>query len=80
MIGIVLLLSGALLFFLFVHHQLSNRFPVFDMRLFAGNKVFAFSSLAVLLNYSATFAVTFLLSLYLQYIKEMSPQATPGPC
>ncbi|MCE7698774.1 MAG: MFS transporter [Methanobacterium paludis] len=30
---------------------------------------FAFSNLAALINYSATFAVVFLLSLYLQYIK-----------
>ena len=74
-IGIALVLSGSALFFLFVRHQLSARFPVFDMKLFAGNKVFAFSSLAALLNYSATFAVTFLLSLYLQYIKGMPPQA-----
>ena len=44
------------------------------MRLFKENKVFAFSNLAALVNYSATFAVTFLLSLYLQYIKGLSPQ------
>jgi len=31
--------------------------------------------LAALINYSATFAVTFLMSLYLQYIKGMSPQS-----
>lgn len=74
-IGIILLATGSLLFFLFVRHQLAARFPVFDMQLFAANKAFAFSSLAALLNYSATFAVTFLLSLYLQYIKGMSPQA-----
>lgn len=74
-IGIILLISGVLLFFFFVRHQLSARFPVFDMRLFAGNKVFAFSSLAALLNYSATFAVTFLVSLYLQYIKGLPSQA-----
>ena len=74
-IGILLLISGALLFFVFVRHQLSAEFPVFDMHLFAGNRTFAFSSLAALLNYSATFAVTFLLSLYLQYIKGMPPQA-----
>ena len=74
-IGIALVVSGVALFFLFVRHQLAARFPVFDMQLFAGNKVFAFSSLAALLNYSATFAVTFLLSLYLQYIKGMPPQA-----
>jgi MFS family permease len=37
--------------------------------------VFAFSCLAALIHYSATFGVTFLLSLYLQYIKQMTPQA-----
>jgi len=73
-IGIVLALSGLALLVVFVRHQLAARFPVFDMQLFAGNRTFAFSSLAALLNYSTTFAVTFLLSLYLQYIKGMPPQ------
>jgi EmrB/QacA subfamily drug resistance transporter len=75
LLGIVLTLGGAMLFYLFVRHQLKARFPVFDIQLFTTNKTFAFSSLAALLNYSATFAVTFLLSLYLQYLKGMSPQA-----
>lgn len=48
--------------------------PVLDIDLFRKNRVFAFSNLAALINYSATFAVGFLLSLYLQYIKGMSPQ------
>lgn len=74
LLGISLLCSGCLLFFIFIRHQLSARFPVFDMRLFATNKIFAYSSLAALLNYSATFAVTFLMSLYLQYLKGMSPE------
>lgn len=73
-LGTVLLLIGLLLLFFFIRHQLAARFPVFDVHLFAANKTFAFSSLAALLNYSATFAVTFLLSLYLQYLKGMSPQ------
>jgi MFS family permease len=73
-LGIFLLLSGFLLLCVFIRHQLSARFPVFDVQLFVGNKTFAYSSLAALLNYSATFAVTFLLSLYLQYLKGMSPQ------
>jgi EmrB/QacA subfamily drug resistance transporter len=73
-LGIVLLLAGLLLLYIFIRHQLAARFPVFDVQLFAGNKTFAYSSLAALLNYSATFAVTFLLSLYLQYLKGMSPQ------
>ncbi|MEA2107013.1 MAG: MFS transporter [Bacteroidota bacterium] len=38
------------------------------------NKVFAFSNYAALINYSATFAIGFLLSLYLQYIKDLNPQ------
>jgi EmrB/QacA subfamily drug resistance transporter len=49
--------------------------PVLDMRLFANNRAFLFSNLATLINYSATFAITFLISLYLQYIKKLSPQA-----
>ncbi len=44
------------------------------MDLFRNNKVFALSNLAALINYSATFAVSFLLSLYLQYIKGLNPQ------
>lgn len=43
--------------------------PLLDPALFRRNRVFALSNLAALINYSATFAVGFLLSLYLQYIK-----------
>jgi MFS family permease len=50
------------------------RYPVFEVKLFNHNRLFAFSSLAALINYSATFALTFLLSLYLQYIKNIPPQ------
>jgi MFS family permease len=38
------------------------------------NTAFTFSSVAALINYSATFAVTLLLSYYLQYIKGLEPQ------
>lgn len=48
--------------------------PVFNLNLFRHNTVFAFSNLAALINYSSTFAVGFLLSLYLQYTKGLSPQ------
>ena len=47
-----------------------------EMRLFQRSRTFLFSNLAALINYSATFAVTFLMSLYLQYIKGFSPQTT----
>jgi EmrB/QacA subfamily drug resistance transporter len=49
--------------------------PLFELGLFRDNRVFLFSNLAALINYSATYGVTFILSLYLQYLKGMSPQA-----
>jgi MFS family permease len=65
-------LSGILAF---VKWEMKIENPVFDLNLFRTNRVFAFSNLAALINYSATFAVAFLLSLYLQFIKELSPQS-----
>ncbi len=49
-------------------------YPLINLRLFSRNIVFAFSNLAAMINYSATFAITFLLSLYLQVIRGYSPQ------
>lgn len=72
--GVVLMLCGIPGFFLFFRRQLSIPNPVFEVKLFRDNRVFAFSSIAALINYSGTIALTFLLSLYLQYIKAMSPQ------
>lgn len=43
--------------------------PVFDIRLMLKNRVFAYSGLAALINYSATSAIGFFISLYLQYLK-----------
>jgi MFS family permease len=48
--------------------------PVFDTKLFRHNIVFAFSNLAALINYCATSATGFLLSLYLQYTRGLSPE------
>lgn len=72
--GILLMLCGIPGFFLFVKRQLTIPNPVFEIRLFKNNKVFAFSNIAAMINYSGTTAMTFLLSLYLQYIKDMTPQ------
>jgi EmrB/QacA subfamily drug resistance transporter len=60
----------------FVVWEMKVGSPVLEMRLFRRSRTFLFSNLAALINYSATFAVTFLMSLYLQYIKGFSPQAT----
>lgn len=58
----------------FIWWEARAKSPVLDLALFRHNPVFAFSSLAAFLNYSATYAVTFLVSLYLQYVKALTPQ------
>jgi EmrB/QacA subfamily drug resistance transporter len=63
-------LAGILIF---VVHELRLESPVIDIRLFRYNTVFTFSNVAALINYAATFAVTFLLSLYLQHVRGFSP-------
>jgi EmrB/QacA subfamily drug resistance transporter len=72
--GVLLILVGICFFILFVRCELRSPSPVLNINLFKNNRAFAFSSLAALINYSATFAVTFLLSLYLQYLREFSPR------
>lgn len=65
---------GLLLLILFFVHQNRVENPVFEVKLFRQNRTFLFSSLAALINYAATFGVTFQISLFLQYVKGMSPQ------
>lgn len=49
--------------------------PVFDIKLILQNRVFAFSGIAALIHYSATSAIGFFISLYLQYLKGLDAQA-----
>jgi MFS family permease len=73
-LGVILLVSGLALIAVFVWWEYRITNPVLNMNLFLQNRVFAFSNLAALINYSSTFAITFLLSLYLQYIKGYTAQ------
>jgi EmrB/QacA subfamily drug resistance transporter len=72
--GVVLTIAGSAGVVIFVLLELRLQFPVMDMALWRRNKPFAFSNLAALINYSATFAVTFLMSIYLQEVKQFSAQ------
>lgn len=67
--GFIWLFVGILSFVFFVIYEKKCLFPVFNVRLFSDNRVFALSSLAALINYASTSAVAFMLSLYLQYVK-----------
>ena len=70
-----IVLIGLLAIPAFLKWEIRTKNPVFELDLFRTNRVFAFSNLAALINYSATFAVTFLISLYLQHIKALDPQS-----
>ena len=48
--------------------------PIFNVDLMRHNRVFAFSNAASFVNYSATAAMTFLMSLYLQYNRGLNAQ------
>jgi EmrB/QacA subfamily drug resistance transporter len=59
----------------FILWQLRTPAPVFEVRLFARSRVFAFSCLAALVHYAATFAVTFLMSIFLQQVMGLDARA-----
>ncbi|NMC58965.1 MAG: MFS transporter, partial [Candidatus Methanofastidiosa archaeon] len=72
--GILFVLGGILFILIFGYWELRFDTPLLNIRIFRNNKGFTFSNLAALIHYSATFGITFLLSLYLQYIKGLGPQ------
>jgi EmrB/QacA subfamily drug resistance transporter len=73
-VGFILLAGGVGIVALFVRREYRAATPLLDMRLFSANRVFAFSNMAALIHYAAVFAVTMLMSLYLQFVKGLQPQ------
>ena len=73
--SIGMILAGVLFIIIFMKYETRLEHPVLNISLFMRNRAFAFSNLAALINYSATYAITFFLSLYLQYIKKLDPQS-----
>jgi EmrB/QacA subfamily drug resistance transporter len=72
--GLALTGTGLAGLAIFLVRESTTAHPILNTSLFRGNPVFAFANLAALINYAATFAVTFLLSLYLQYIGGLDPR------
>ena len=70
----VLTAAGVLLGAFFVRHELRTEEPAVNVRLFRENVGYAFSNLSALLNYSATFAISYLISIYLQVVMGYSSQ------
>jgi MFS family permease len=66
--------TGIILLIVFWIFETNSFRPVLETKLFTRNRLFAFSNLAALINYSATFSIIFLLSLYLQKVKGLAPR------
>jgi EmrB/QacA subfamily drug resistance transporter len=73
--GWLFIAAGVILAITFLIIEKWNSNPVFDVKLFLNNRVFAFSGLAALINYSATSAIGFFMSLYLQYLKGLDARS-----
>ena len=75
-LGLALIVGGVIGLGAFVWWEMRISSPVLDMSLFKNSRAFTFSNLAAFINYGATYAVTFLMSLYLQYrpVNPFSPQ------
>jgi MFS family permease len=68
------LLVGLVVFIVFVGWERRVKNPLIKVDLFTKNRGFAFSNIAALLNYGATFAVGYLIAIYLQVIMGYSSQ------
>ena len=66
----LILFAGLLLLIVFVRRGVKIEHPLLPIKMLIHNRVFAFSNLAALINYSATFATIFLLSIYLQSVLQ----------
>jgi EmrB/QacA subfamily drug resistance transporter len=73
--GMMLVGVGFTVLGLFYWWEVRAESPVLPVGILRGNAVFGLSNLAALINYSATFGVTFLLSLYLQGIRGFDPRS-----
>jgi len=74
-LGWVLIIAGAAGIAGFLWWETRAPDPVLDVDLIRRNRVFAYSNAATFINYAATYAMTFLMSLYLQYNRGLDPQA-----
>lgn len=66
--------AGALLLALFIRYEFSVEYPVVNVGLFARSLGYTLSNLASMLNYSATYMISYVLSIYLQVVRGFNSQ------
>ena len=73
--ALLFIVPGVVAMVAFVLWEKRTKSPIINVTIFMKNRVFTLSNIAALISYSATYAVGFLLSLYLQHIKGLSPMS-----
>ena len=66
--GWLMLVAGIILAILFAFIEIKTEHPLIKMEMFTKDREFTLSNVAALLNYGATFAISYLVSLYLQVV------------
>ncbi len=74
--GFLLLLGSLSLVPLFLFQQRRSPFPLIDKSLLQGNSLFLLTNLTTFIHYASIWASSFLLTLYLQNVRGLSPQTT----
>jgi EmrB/QacA subfamily drug resistance transporter len=72
--GGLLVLLGIIGLLAFLWWESRTTGPVLNIKIFRHNRSFILSNLAALISYTSIFAISFLLSLYLQYIRGLTPE------
>lgn len=70
----ILLPVGIAFSIMFGKHELKTENPIVELKLFANNLSYTFSNIAAILNYGATFAIGYWVSIYLQVVMGYSSQ------
>ena len=70
--AIIMLVIGIAISVFFLWWELKHPDPLFPIHIFIKNKLFRNSSLAALINYGSSFAITLLLSFYLQSVRDFT--------
>jgi len=70
--GLAMMLAGLAFVFFFGVWETHVPNPLLEISIFAGNKFFTLSCFAAMVSYAATFGLTFFMSLYLQYVMDLS--------
>ena len=71
--GVGMAIGGTVVLGLFWFFESRTKNPILPVTLFTKNPVFAYSNIAALISYAATFAVAFFLALYLEVVRDLSP-------